>query len=95
MILCGGQFVTDFGLDKVSVGELQGTGIWPLGVSIILSSLFVDRIGYAAQKNYLPGNYDAINPVKSAAATSQCGWEQPKKGASSFHRARRERSVLI
>ncbi|HXI70849.1 MAG TPA: MFS transporter [Verrucomicrobiae bacterium] len=46
MILCGGQFVTDFGLDKVSVGELQGAGIWPFGVSIILFSLFIDRIGY-------------------------------------------------
>jgi len=46
MILCGGQFVADFGLDKVSVGELQGAGIWPFGVSIILFSLFIDRIGY-------------------------------------------------
>jgi MFS family permease len=46
MILCGGQFVTDFGLDKVAVGELQGAGIWPFGVSIILFSLFIDRIGY-------------------------------------------------
>ena len=46
MILCGGQFVTDFGLDKVSVGELQGAGIWPFGMSIILFSLFIDRIGY-------------------------------------------------
>jgi len=46
MILCGGQFVSDFGLDKVSVGELQGAGIWPFGVSIIVFSLFIDRIGY-------------------------------------------------
>src|SRR5882724_6610411 len=46
MILCGGQFVTDFGLDKVHVGELQGAGIWPFGVSIILFSLIIDRIGY-------------------------------------------------
>ncbi len=46
MILCGGQFVADFGLDKVSVGELQGAGIWPFGVSIIVFSLFIDRIGY-------------------------------------------------
>jgi len=46
MILCGGAFVTDFGLDKVTVGELQGAGIWPFGVSIILFSLFIDRIGY-------------------------------------------------
>jgi MFS family permease len=46
MILCGGQFITDFGLDKVAVGELQGAGIWPFGMSIILFSLFIDRIGY-------------------------------------------------
>lgn len=46
MILCGGQFATDFGLDKVSVGELQGAGLWPFGVSIIVFSLFIDRIGY-------------------------------------------------
>jgi MFS family permease len=46
MILCGGQFVTDFGLDKVAVGELQGAGIWPFGMSIIIFSLFIDRIGY-------------------------------------------------
>ncbi len=46
MILCGGAFATDFGLDKVSVGELQGAGIWSFGVSIILFSLFIDRIGY-------------------------------------------------
>jgi MFS family permease len=46
MILCGGQFTTDFGLDKVAAGELQGAGIWPFGVSIIIFSLFIDRIGY-------------------------------------------------
>src|ERR1700760_3974105 len=27
-------------------GELQGAGVWPFGVSIILFSLFIDRIGY-------------------------------------------------
>src|SRR5690606_11505781 len=46
MILSGGRFVSDFGLDKVSVGELQGAGIWPFGISIILFSLFIDKIGY-------------------------------------------------
>jgi MFS family permease len=52
MILCGGQFATDFGLDKVSVGELQGAGIWPFGVSIIIFSLFIDRIGYKVAMIY-------------------------------------------
>src|SRR5436309_15267657 len=46
LILCGGQFIADFGLDKVKAGELAGAGIWPFGVSIILFSLFIDRIGY-------------------------------------------------
>jgi MFS family permease len=46
MILCGGQFKTDFGMDDVVAGQLQGAGIWPFGVSIILFSLFIDRIGY-------------------------------------------------
>ncbi len=49
IILCTGpQFATEFGLDKVSVGELVGAGIWPFGVSIIVFSLFIDRIGYRA-----------------------------------------------
>ena len=47
IILCtGAGFATEFGLDKVSVGELVGAGIWPFGVSIIVFSLFIDRIGY-------------------------------------------------
>jgi MFS family permease len=46
MYLCGGRFITDFGLDKVAAGELAGAGVWPFGVSIILFSLFIDRIGY-------------------------------------------------
>jgi MFS family permease len=46
MILCGGQFKADFGLDNVVAGELQGAGVWPFGVSIIIFSLFIDRIGY-------------------------------------------------
>ena len=46
IILCNGQFITDFGLDKVTSGELAGAGIWPFGVSIIVFSLFIDRIGY-------------------------------------------------
>ncbi len=46
MILCGGRFAQDFGLNAVQVGELMGAGIWPFGVSIILFSLVIDRIGY-------------------------------------------------
>src|SRR5205807_5597467 len=42
LILCGGPFITDFGLDKVRAGELGGAGIWPFGVSIILFSLVIE-----------------------------------------------------
>ncbi|MGH7979122.1 MAG: hypothetical protein ACREE6_07080 [Limisphaerales bacterium] len=42
LILWGGQFATDFGLDKVSVGELQGAGLWSFGISIILFSPFLE-----------------------------------------------------
>ena len=46
MYLAGTQFATDFGLDGVEVGQLIGAGIWPFGVSIILFSLFIDKVGY-------------------------------------------------
>jgi MFS family permease len=53
IILCtGAQFAADFGLDKVSIGELVGAGIWPFGVSIIVFSLFIDRIGYKVAMIY-------------------------------------------
>lgn len=41
-----GRFAGDFALDKVAVGQLQGAGIWPFAISIILFSLVIDRIGY-------------------------------------------------
>lgn len=44
--LCGSAFAHDFNLNPVQVGELIGAGIWPFGVSIILFSLIIDRIGY-------------------------------------------------
>ncbi|MGD9417698.1 MAG: MFS transporter [Verrucomicrobiota bacterium JB025] len=46
MYLCGGRFVEDFGLTKVEAGELMGAGVWPFGVSIIIFSLIIDKIGY-------------------------------------------------
>lgn len=46
MILCDGQFQKDFALNDVTVGALKGAGIWPFGVSIILFSLIIDKVGY-------------------------------------------------
>ncbi len=70
MILCGGQFATDFGLDKVSVGELQGAGIWPFGVSIILFSLFIDRIGYKVAMVFSFASYLIYTAMAFAAYAS-------------------------
>src|ERR1700743_1918172 len=70
MILCGGQFITDFGLDKVSAGELAGAAIWPFGVSIILFSLFIDRIGYKKAMIFSFGCYLAYSALAFAAYKS-------------------------
>jgi len=67
MILCGGQFASDFGLDKVSVGELQGAGLWPFGVSIILFSLFIDRIGYKVAMVFSFSSYLVYSALAFAA----------------------------
>ena len=70
MILCGGQFITDFGLDKVAVGELAGAGIWPFGVSIIIFSLFIDRIGYKVAMVFSFASYIAYTALAFMAYSS-------------------------
>jgi len=67
MILCSGQFTVDFGLDKVAAGELQGAGIWPFGVSIIVFSLFIDRIGYKTAMIFSFASYLAYVALAFAA----------------------------
>jgi MFS family permease len=37
---------TEFGLNEVEKGQINGVGVWPMGVSIVLFSLFIDKIGY-------------------------------------------------
>src|SRR6266496_365291 len=65
--LCGGQFINDFGLDKVKAGELFGAGIWPFGVSIIIFSLVIDRIGYKVAMFFSFGCYIAYTVMAFAA----------------------------
>ena len=77
MILCGGQFITDFGLDKVRVGELQGAGIWPFGVSIIVFSLFIDRIGYKVAMVFSFVSYLAYTVLAVLAYQSVHGIADP------------------
>jgi MFS family permease len=74
IILCTGtQFATDFGLDKVSVGELVGAGIWPFGVSIIVFSLFIDRIGYKVAMLFSFVSYLIYTTMAFAAYSSVHG----------------------
>ncbi len=77
MIMCGGQFATDFGLDKVSVGELQGAGIWPFGVSIIVFSLFIDRIGYKVAMVFSFASYLAYTGMAFLAYQTIHGASDP------------------
>jgi MFS family permease len=84
MILCGGQFASDFALDKVAVGELQGAGIWPFGVSIIVFSLFIDKIGYkvamifsfASYLIYTGMAFAAYQTIHGASATNLVAAQQ-------------------
>ncbi len=41
-----GVWGEEFNLDKQQLGILAGIGIWPFAVSIILFSLFIDKVGY-------------------------------------------------
>jgi MFS family permease len=43
-----GTWAGEFKLDPAQAGRLAGIGIWPFAVSIIMFSLFIDRIGYKA-----------------------------------------------
>ena len=41
-----GTWEADFGLTKTEAGTIFGAGLWPFGVSIVLISLVLDRVGY-------------------------------------------------
>ena len=70
-----GRFQTDFGLDKVQLGELQGAGIWPFAISIILFSLIIDRVGYRVSMIFSFACYAAYLAMASFAYLSIQGLE--------------------
>src|SRR3569833_1989535 len=89
MILCGGQFTTDFALDKVAAGELQGAGVWPFGVSIIVFSLFIDRIGYKVAMVFSFTSYLVYTGLAFAAYQTIHGGAGPGRGGARGRGGRR------
>lgn len=41
-----GSWGLDFNLSETQKGELLGVGLWPFSLSIVLFSLFIDKLGY-------------------------------------------------
>ena len=46
LIIEKGVWIDDYGLSQTQLGEIGGVGLWPFAISIVLFSLFIDRIGY-------------------------------------------------
>ncbi len=47
-VLTSNEWGTEFGLSQTQIGEINGVGLWPFAISIVLFSLVIDRIGYKA-----------------------------------------------
>lgn len=45
-ILCMDAWQVSFGLSETQKGEIFGAGMWPFGLSIVLFSLVIDKVGY-------------------------------------------------
>ena len=41
-----GSWASEYGLDETQVGKINGVGLWPFAISIVLFSLIIDKIGY-------------------------------------------------
>ncbi len=45
-IIESGDWAREFGLSKTELGQIQGVGLWPFAISIVLFSLIIDKVGY-------------------------------------------------
>ena len=45
-VMVMGDWQVAFGLSETQKGEIFGAGLWPFGISIVLFSLIIDKIGY-------------------------------------------------
>ncbi len=45
-VLTSNEWGAEFGLSQTQVGEINGVGLWPFAISIVLFSFIIDKIGY-------------------------------------------------
>lgn len=45
-VLCMDAWQVGFGLSETQKGEIFGAGMWPFGLSIVIFSLIIDKVGY-------------------------------------------------
>ena len=45
-VLTSNEWGAEFGLSNTQIGEINGVGLWPFAISIVLFSLIIDRVGY-------------------------------------------------
>ena len=41
-----GNWASEYGLGETQVGKINGVGLWPFAISIVVFSLIIDKIGY-------------------------------------------------
>ena len=41
-----GEWAREYGLGETQVGKINGVGLWPFAISIVIFSLIIDKIGY-------------------------------------------------
>jgi hypothetical protein len=68
------EWQVQFGLSLTQVGEMPGAGLWPFGISIVLFSLIIDRVGYGKSMIFyfrVKGGYKAIELTAKGAPTGE------------------------
>lgn len=73
ILINGGMWPEQFGLDNTQSGELFGAGIWPFAISIILFSLIIDRVGYKFAMFFSFGCYAVFGAMAMMAYSAITG----------------------
>lgn len=73
ILINGGMWPEQFGLDNTQSGALFGAGIWPFAISIILFSLIIDRVGYKFAMYFSFGCYAIFGAMAMMAYSTITG----------------------